>query len=92
MKFGTRKILTFGDQRVILMLLHIFISLRIRYTLVKTYALILIFSNTENELCSNKIGAAFFVRSFGCAFFIFRSLRVLFVIVLRAIQDGAKTV
>jgi hypothetical protein len=70
MKFGTRKMLTFGGQRVILMLLHNFISLRIRYTLVKTYALILIFSNTENELCSNKIGAAFFVRGFGCAFFI----------------------
>ena len=84
--------LTFGDQRVILMLLHNFISLRIRYTLVKTYALILIFSNTENELCSNKIGAAFFVRGFGCAFFILNRLRVLFVTTLRTIQDGAKRV
>ena len=44
------------------------------------------------ETCVAANGAAFFVRSFGCAFFIFRSLRVLFVIVLRAIQDGAKTV
>ncbi len=69
MKFGTRKMLTFGGQRVILMLLHNFIYLRIRYTLVKTYALVVIFSNTENELCSSKIGAAFFVRGFGCAFF-----------------------
>lgn len=44
------------------------------------------------KTCVAANGAAFFVRSFGCAFFIFRSLRVPFVIVLRAIQDGAKTV
>lgn len=44
------------------------------------------------ETCVAANGAAFFVRSFGCAFFIFRSLHVLFVIVLRAIQDGTKTV
>ena len=45
-----------------------------------------------NDLCSSKIGAAFFVRGFGCAFFILNRLRVLFVTALRTIQDGAKRV
>lgn len=71
MKFGTRKMLTFGGQRVILMLPSKLIIA---------------------PPASTAARYAFFVRSFGCAFFIFRSLRVLFVIVLRAIQDGAKTV
>ena len=58
-KFGTRKMLTFGNQRVILTLLCKSILSHRGIFLVKTYALVVIFSNTENELCRCKRSSVF---------------------------------
>ena len=69
-KFGTRKMLTFGNQRVILTLLCKSILSHRGIFLVRTYAFGRHIHCWMNCVAAN--GAAFFVRGFGCAFFIFK--------------------